>query len=168
MSPEIESQILSRKVDIPKFMGDWFVIASIPTPFETDVYNGLERYKWNAKEERIDVSFLYHDKGFKGRIREITQKAWVQESGQGAYWKVQPFWPLKFGYLILALASDYQWTVIGVPNKSYAWIMARGHEMDDTDYQEAYKRLEELGYPMKKLKRVPQNGKKPLRYSDES
>lgn len=163
MSQEVEAQIVKQKVDIQRFMGDWFVIASIPTPFETGVYNGLERYKWNQEDERIEISFLYNHKSFEGKVKEITQKGWVQESGQGAYWKVQPFWPLKFGYLILAVSENYDWTVIGVPDKSYAWIMAREHEMSSESFAEARKRLEELGYAMKKLKRVPQNGKKPVK-----
>ncbi len=163
MTDDIRTQIVDRPVEIERFMGDWFVIASIPTPFETGVYNGLERYKWNAKDQRIEISFLYNHKSFDGKVKEITQKGWVQNTGGGAYWKVQPFWPLKFGYLVLSVAEDYSWTVIGVPDKSYAWIMARGHEMDEISYEKARKRLRELGYPMKKLKRVPQNGKKPVK-----
>ncbi|MEO7051267.1 MAG: lipocalin family protein, partial [Rhodanobacter sp.] len=31
-------------VDLPRFMGDWYVIASIPTRFEKDAYNALETY----------------------------------------------------------------------------------------------------------------------------
>ena len=38
MPKEIKEQVVSH-VDIPRFMGDWFVIASMPTPFEKGVYN---------------------------------------------------------------------------------------------------------------------------------
>ena len=32
------------QVDLPRFMGDWYVIASIPTRFERNIYNAIERY----------------------------------------------------------------------------------------------------------------------------
>ena len=32
------------RVDLPKFMGNWYVIAAIPTAIETESYNAIERY----------------------------------------------------------------------------------------------------------------------------
>jgi apolipoprotein D and lipocalin family protein len=29
-------------IDLPRFMGKWYVIASIPTHFEKDAYNAVE------------------------------------------------------------------------------------------------------------------------------
>lgn len=158
--PTIKDQIVD-KVDIQRFMGDWFVIASIPTPFEKDVYNGLESYRWNEEEERVDILFSYYKKRFYGDYGSISQKGWVMEQGEGAYWKVSPLWPLKFGYLVIELDPDYQWTVVGVPDKSYAWIMARTPQMEEAPYQRAVKRLKDLGYNLEDLKKVPQNGEKP-------
>ena len=34
-----------ESVDLKRFMGDWYVIASIPTFIETDAYNAVESYK---------------------------------------------------------------------------------------------------------------------------
>ena len=33
------------KVDLERFMGDWYVIASIPTFIEKDAYNAVESYR---------------------------------------------------------------------------------------------------------------------------
>ena len=38
-------------VDIKRFMGDWFVIANIPTFIEKDATNAIESYKLNKKGE---------------------------------------------------------------------------------------------------------------------
>ncbi|MET0331186.1 MAG: lipocalin family protein, partial [Dyella sp.] len=32
-------------VDLARFMGDWYVIATIPTRFEKNAYNAVETYK---------------------------------------------------------------------------------------------------------------------------
>ncbi|MDH3935419.1 MAG: lipocalin family protein, partial [Gammaproteobacteria bacterium] len=35
-------------VDINRFMGDWYVIANIPTFVETGAHNAIESYALNA------------------------------------------------------------------------------------------------------------------------
>jgi hypothetical protein len=37
-----------QKVDIEKFMGDWYVLAGRFTFLEMDVHNGKEKYTWNT------------------------------------------------------------------------------------------------------------------------
>ncbi|MFZ4503485.1 MAG: DUF1566 domain-containing protein [Methylovulum sp.] len=45
-------------VDLNQYMGDWYVIAFIPTVFETDVYNAVEFYQLvNKKGSRIMIGF---------------------------------------------------------------------------------------------------------------
>ncbi len=160
LEKNIRSQLVPR-VDIPRFMGDWFVIATIPTPFEKGAHNAIERYEWNKKEERVDVSFFYNKDSFTGDVELITQKGWVQNKGEGAYWKVQPFWPLKFDYLVIGLDPQYRWSIVGVPDRSYVWIMARTPQMSEEDYQVATQKIEKLGYDLTKLIKVPHNGQKP-------
>ena len=36
-----------KHVDLDRFMGDWYVIANIPTFIETDAYNAIETYQLN-------------------------------------------------------------------------------------------------------------------------
>lgn len=160
MPSKIKDQVVTE-VDIPRFMGDWFVIASIPTPFEKGVYNGLESYKWNEEAKRVDISFTYRKGGFNGKKGEITQKGWILDDNTKSHWVVQPFWPLKFDYLVIDLAEDYSWTIVGVPNKSYVWIMARQSVLSPENYQLAIKRLTHLGYKVEEIQKVPQNGDKP-------
>lgn len=160
MPKEIKSQVVPS-VDIPRFMGDWYVIASIPTPFEKGVYNGLETYNWNDEDKRIDISFTYRKGSFEGEKKEIGQKGWIEDPKGKAHWKVSPFWPLKFDYLVIDLAEDYSWTTVGVPDKSYVWIMSRTPKMAVEELNKAKARIEKLGYKMDKLLVIPQNGEKP-------
>jgi apolipoprotein D and lipocalin family protein len=74
---------------------------------------------------------------------------------------VQPFWPLKFDYLVIGLDPQYRWSIVGVPDRSYVWIMARTPQMSEEDYQVATQKIEKLGYDLKKLIKVPHNGQKP-------
>jgi apolipoprotein D and lipocalin family protein len=144
---------LVDSVDIPKFMGQWYVIANIPTFIEKDGTHGKETYTWNEKENRIDVMFTQIKDGKK---KEYPQKAFVDNKA-GNKWKIQFIWPLKFDYLVVDLAKDYSWTVVGVPDRDHVWIMAREKTMDETTYAEIVKRLKAQEFDVSKIEKVKQD-----------
>ena len=148
---------LVKQVDLPKFMGDWYVLAGRFTFFEKEVHNGLERYTWNQEKERIDVDFTYNKGSLTGPKKSIPQTAWIYNQETNSHWKVSPFWPLKFDYLIIALDKNYLWTAIGVPDQKYLWIMSRDWKNPESTIEEAVQRLNEIGYDTKNLVRVPQH-----------
>ena len=145
-----------ESVDINKFMGDWYVLAGRFTFLEKDVHNGLERYTWNEKKERIDVDFSYNKGALNGPKKSIPQKAWIFDAKSNSRWKVSPLWPFKFDYLIVALDENYRWTAIGVPDEKYLWIMARDWKNPETTIENAIRHLDQIGYNTKNLVRVPQ------------
>ena len=143
-------------VDIKKFMGDWYVIANIPTFVETDATNAIESYSWNEKEQRIDIDFHFNKSNPNGELKKYPQKAWIHNTTTNAEWRVQPLWPLKFAYLVLDLAPDYSYTVIGVPSRKYIWIMAREKTMSEETYQALLTKIKAMNYDTTKIQKVPQ------------
>jgi apolipoprotein D and lipocalin family protein len=148
------------KVDLQKFMGNWYVVAGRFTFLEKDVHNALEVYTWNEKKKRIDVSFTYHQGSFTGSLKSIPQKAWVVDLQSNSHWKVSPFWPIKLDYLILDIDENYRWTAIGVPNQKYLWIMTRSNIVNLDEIQMILKRLEAKGYNVDNIVYVPQEWSK--------
>lgn len=143
-------------VDLERFMGKWYVIAGRLTFMEKGAHNAVEVYRWNSQEKRIDVDFTFRKDAFTGPLKSIPQKAWIENTHTNAHWKVSPFWPLKFNYLVLDLAPDYAWTVIGVPGQEWVWIMARDWQMDEPTLAMIIQRLKNSGYNTKDIQRVPQ------------
>lgn len=133
-------------VDLNKFMGKWYVVAGKYTFLENNSKNNLEEYSWNKEQSRIDIKFSFDDKK-SGKKKVYTQKAWVENKKTNAYWKVQPFWPLKLDYLIIDLADDYSWTAIGVPSGKYLWIMSRDPAFTRDKLEMVIKRVTSRGYP---------------------
>lgn len=150
-----ESLKTVESVDLQRFMGDWYVLAGRFTFLEKDVNNALERYSWNPEEDRIDVDFTYNKGSLTGSKIALPQKAWVFNKTTKAHWKVSPFWPLKFDYLIVALDEHYAWTAIGVPDQKYLWIMARDWKNPQPTIDAAVKRLKEFGYNTNNMVTVP-------------
>jgi apolipoprotein D and lipocalin family protein len=143
-------------VDIPKFMGTWYVISNIPTFIEKGAFNAIEKYTWNEKENRIDVDFSFNKDSFEGEKKKYPQKAFIYDQKTKAEWRIQPFWPVKFAYLVLDLAPDYSWTVIGVPDRGHVWIMARTPTLPKETYEMIVSKVKAHQFDISKLELVPQ------------
>ncbi|MCF7824918.1 MAG: lipocalin family protein [Candidatus Marinimicrobia bacterium] len=149
-------QKLVDTVDIPRFMGDWYVIANIPTIFEKGAVNAIENYTWNEEKGIVDVTFTYRADSLQGKLKRMTQRGFIYDTASNAEWRVQPIWPLRLGYLIIDLAEDYSYTVIGVPNRKYLWIMARESTLSEDIYTAILDRIATQGYDVGLIQKVPQ------------
>jgi len=157
MSKQEIDEMTVKSLEIKRFMGNWYVLAGRFTFLEKEVYNSLEVYVWNEQKQRIDIGFTYNKGGFDGKVKSIPQTGWIFNHKTNAYWKVSPIWPIKADYLVIALADDYSWTAIGVPNQKYLWIMARDFKDGKNTIEKAVQALNEKGYDASNLIEVPHN-----------
>lgn len=142
-------------VDLPRFMGDWRVIAIIPYFAEKDCVDSVESYALR-KDGRIDNWFTYRKHSFDAPQKKFTALAWVHDKSTNAEWRVRFFGLITADYLVLDLDKDYGWTVIGHPSRNYGWIMARSKSLPDATYRDILKRLEAQGYDPARFVKVPQ------------
>lgn len=91
-----------------------------------------------------------------GKRKVMRQKGWIVDKERNTEWKVQPLWPLKLPYLIIDLAEDYSYAVVGTNNYKYVWIMSRTESISEEDYAGIISRLADRGYPIEKIQRMPQ------------
>ncbi len=122
-----------ESVDLKRFMGDWYVIAHIPTWIETEAYNAVESYRL-AADGTIETVFRFNQGGLDGPAKVYTPRGLVQERQSNAVWGMQFIWPIKAEYRIIYLAPDYSQTVIGRNRRDYVWIMARQPSIPAEDY----------------------------------
>jgi apolipoprotein D and lipocalin family protein len=147
-------------VDIKRFMGDWFVIACIPTSFETEVYNAIESYRLDANGT-IATTFTFHKGAFDGPLKTYKPRGFIVDTTTNATWGMQFIWPVKAEYLITHLADDYSQTVISRNKRDYVWIMARTPEIPEEDYSRIVEMLAAQGYDTSKLIKIPQHWPQP-------
>ena len=132
-------------VDVERFMGDWYVIANIPTYFEKDAYSPLESYRLDT-DGSIATTFSFNAGSFEGEKKVYRPRAFITDSTTNAVWGMQFIWPIKADYRIAYLDEDYQTTVIGRNNLDYVWIMSRSPEMSEQRYAELKRFVGALGY----------------------
>jgi len=141
-------------VDLKRFMGDWYVIASIPTMFEKEVYNGVESYRL-AEDGTIYTTFTFNKGAFDGPVKTYRPRAFVEDSNSKAVWGMQFVWPFKAEYRIIYLDKEYATTVVGRTKRDYVWIMAREPAIDAADYNRILQFIADQGYDISKIKKVP-------------
>jgi apolipoprotein D and lipocalin family protein len=142
-------------VDLDRFMGDWYVIASIPTFIERDAYNAVESYT-RAGEKEIDTTFRFNKGSFDGPLEVYRPTGYVSDDPSNAIWGMQFIWPIKADYRVMYLNDDYTQTVIGRNKRDYVWIMARTPAIPEADYSALGSLIADQGYDISKLVRVPQ------------
>lgn len=142
-------------VDLERFMGDWYVIANIPTSIERDAYNAVESYEL-APDGTIRTTFTFREGGFDGKEKRYTPRGFVLDRQTNARWGMQFVWPIKADYRIVYLSEDYSQTVIGRNKRDYVWIMARTPTIPTADFARMKELLADLGYPVHEIRHVPQ------------
>jgi apolipoprotein D and lipocalin family protein len=144
------------QVDLQRFMGDWYVIAAIPTFIEKDAYNAVESYRLDS-DGTIDTTFTFNKGALDGKQKRYHPRGFVRDTQSNAAWGMRFVWPFKADYRIVHVSADYGLTVIGRPQRDYAWIMARSPTIADQDYNAMVELLKQQQYDTSQLRKVPHN-----------
>jgi apolipoprotein D and lipocalin family protein len=136
-------------------MGDWYVIANIPTFVEKDAYNAVESYRLND-DGSIATTFTFRQGDFDGELKRYRPRGFVLDEQSHAVWGMQFVWPFKGDFRIVYLDPGYTQTAIGREKRDYVWIMARQPTMPEADYQRIVDLLGRQGYDTTKIQKVPQ------------
>ena len=144
-----------EKVDLARFMGDWYVIANIPTFIEEGAHNAIESYSL-AADGTIETAFTFRAGGFDGELKRYTPRGYVLDRNSNAVWGMQLIWPVKADYRIVYLTEDYSQTVIARAKRDYLWIMARTPQIPEPDYRRILEFVAAHGYDTKGIRKVPQ------------
>ena len=139
-------------------MGDWYVIASIPTFIERQAYNAIESYEL-VNGSKVRTTFSFNEGYFDGPLKTYRPTGFVNSDPSNAIWGMQFIWPIKADYRVMYLNDDYTQTVIGRNKRDYVWIMARTPAIPAADYSSILELIMKQGYDTSKIRRVPQRAR---------
>ncbi len=156
---------IADHVDIPRFMGDWYVLAHIPAPAEKEAWNAVESYRLeDGKTDVVETTFTFRQGGFDGPLSTLRPTGYVNEGG-GAEWGMKFYWwqgPFRFEYLVVHVDPEYRETVIGRSARDYVWVMARTPTVTESDWARLTGIVKDAGYDLAMLRKVPQRwGERP-------
>jgi len=145
--PEVVPQ-----VDLTRYTGRWFEIASFPQSFQKGCSNTQAVYTL-----RDDGAIEVKNSCFRnGKVDTATGKAWVVDTTTNAKLKVSFFWPFRGDYWIIELGKDYEYAVVSAPSRKYLWILCREPRMDGAVYDRIVAELKERGFDITQLQRTVQ------------
>jgi apolipoprotein D and lipocalin family protein len=141
------------QVDLNKYAGTWYEIASFPQRFQKGCYNTTATYSLSEKGYVIVENRCLKDNAPDSESY-IKGKAFVVPGTGNAQLKVQFFWPFRGKYWIIDLAEDYSYAVVGHPNKKYLWILSRTQDMPENIYNDILLKISIMGFDTTRLVRT--------------
>jgi apolipoprotein D and lipocalin family protein len=143
------------QLDLPRYMGRWWVIAHTPYFAEKGKVAAADIYTLRP-DGKIDNVYAYR-KRFGGEEKQMHAVGTVLPRTGNRQWKIAFFGGLlRADYLVLEVAPDYSWALIGQPSRKLAWVFAREARMDDATLAALLAKFPAYGYDPARLERVPQ------------
>jgi len=138
------------KVDLKKYAGKWYEIASFPQSFQEGCNCTTAEYIL-TDEDYVKVINSCRKDSPTGELNTAEGKAFIVEGTNNSKLEVQFFWPFRGDYWIIDLADDYSYAVVGHPNREYLWILCREPKMNNQLFSEIKDRVKAQGFDISKL-----------------
>lgn len=146
-SKDIPTTVAS--VDLNRYTGLWYEIARLPNRFQKKcVRNTTASYRLlpDAKIEVVNRCFQAD-----GKADEVKGIAKVVDTVSNSKLKVSFFRPLGISlfwgdYWIIGLGENYEYAVVGTPNRKYGWILARQSRLEPAQLDKIFELLQQQGY----------------------
>ena len=138
-----------KHVDLKKYVGLWYEIARMPNSFQDHCVKGvIAKYTLNEDGEIYVVNSCINEDGevddADGIVRVVDTKTNAKlEVSFVSFLGWRPFWG---DYWIIGLDENYQWAIVGTPDREYGWVLSRTTHIDQKTLDEIYMILKDQGY----------------------
>ncbi len=140
------------RVDLEKYLGKWYEIAHLPAKFQDGCSETTATYTLND-----DGTISVRNECIRnGKPKTAKGKAKVVDQSTRAKLKVTFFWPFYGDYWIVKLGSNYEYSVVGTPDRKYLWILSRTPQMDEKLFSELTEFAKSKGFDTMRLIRTIQ------------
>ena len=145
-----------QEVNLKRYQGLWYEIARFPVSFEEGCVGVTAEYTINP-DGTVKVINTCRAGSLAAEPRSAEAVATVEGPGKLSVDFV-PLIPFTDGaYWILDLDEGYQTVVVGTPDGSAGWVLARQPQISEMRLQRGYDALTRNGYDVSKITRTPQS-----------
>ena len=151
-----------KDVDLNLYLGKWYEIASIPQSFQSQCVSNTTA-EYSLAEDGL-IKIINSCETASGERSVDEGRAKVRDANVTAKLRVTFVkiinWVFTFGgdYWIMKLGDGYSYSVVGHPDRTYAWILSRTPSLSRDQLQAAYMNLKNQGYDTCKLLTSVQGG----------
>ena len=160
-APKVQAtpQVVSY-VDLNRYVGLWYEIASNPTAFEVGCVGTTAEYTARP-DGLIDVENRCYIRRIGGRERIASGAAAVVDTTSNAKLNVSfsgtdPSTTGVGNYWVIDLDKNYQLAAVSDAKREYLWVLSRHKQVDAKTYQALLARIAAQGFDIQKLELSPQ------------
>lgn len=142
-------------LDIGRYAGQWHEIAHLPMVFQDDCTGEITATYSLRADGMIGVRnrCAVGDGGYS--VAEAVARPVEGHAGRLEV-RFAPEWlswlPLVWAdYWVIALDPDYQWAVVGQPDRKYLWILSRSPRMSRLQFEQLKGKAIAMGYDLSEL-----------------
>ncbi len=144
-----------ERVDLHRYVGKWYTIASFPQLIAPLAHNTIVEYKLTNKGNlKVSKSFKSISRIVEDIILHGT--AFIQENSNNAKLRIQYLWPFTDTSWVIDLADDYSYTVLSNPARTSLTILSRNLKMDSAIYSAILDRIKNMGFNIERLRLNPE------------
>lgn len=137
------------EVDLDRYMGLWHEIARLPNRFQDDCVGNVTAEYRMRDDGRIDVvNRCLEADGSVNEAEGVARStnpprdsrlevSFVSVFGKRLFWG---------DYWVLGLGEDYEWVVVGHPERKYGWVLSRSRTLPPETMDRVLGILRSSGY----------------------
>lgn len=145
--------------DVERYMGKWYEIERLDTPYERGLSNVSAEYRL-LPDGKIEVD----NRGFNSRRNswsEVAGRAWFEGRNKDTgSLKISFGSPLNGTYNILLLDTQYRYAMVAGTDRDGLWILSREPQLDKAIVDSLIAKAKEWGFPTTNLIFVEQKALK--------
>jgi len=146
-------------VNLKKYTRLWYEIARVPNRFQSSCVQKVTAKYELRKDGTINVINKCEQKN--GKTNQVEGIAKIVEPQTNAKLKVSFVQILGFSlfwgdYWIIVLDDNYEYAVVGHPERKYGWILSRSPELPDSTMKDIFKIIKNKGYDTERFKLTQQ------------
>lgn len=141
-------------VDLQAYAGTWYEQARLPNRFQADCVGDVQAEYTLQPDNRIDVTNqcrtadgttkIAHAEGRLSKAADPRDPAQLEV-------RFAPDWtawlPMVWGdYWIMRVEGDYEYSLVGTPDRNYLWVLARDKQADPATVQRLLDYAETQGF----------------------
>ncbi len=146
-------------VNLSEYAGTWYEQARLPNRFQKDCTGDVQADYALRPDGTIGVTNqcgtadgstkVAHGEGRLARLNGETDPARLEV-------RFAPRWtswlPMVWGdYWIIELRDDYQYSLVGTPDRKYLWVLSREKEADPATVKQLLDHAGTLGFPVEQV-----------------
>lgn len=142
------------ELSLEKYMGTWKEVASLPQWFQQGCYNTEAVYTLRQDGKITVLNRCQRKEGNEIKLSSVEGTAWMPDPQHPGRLRVRFFWPLSSPYFVLQIDPEYQWVLVGTPNRKGLWVLSRTGHIEEHLYQELLTWGRVQGFPIERMQKT--------------